>query len=274
MSTRGIFQFGVCAAASLAVHGALFGLGDLSAGAVAAGVNGGDEISIEASDSTLAAMIDAFDAAQLAPPEPVLPPAPPVVETPAPIVTEIIAPAPLPVLAEVPPIPQAEAIKPTPKPQKIPPKAPPKKAAPKAPPKASAPAKRPSGSTSPSTTKRASGSGGGAYAGNKGTADGATLSKKKINDLRASWGATIRSRVERRKVFPAAAGRGSGQVVVRLTIAANGALSGVSVAKSSGNPAFDQAALAAVQRAGKFPAAPKGLTGASHSFTLPISFKR
>ena len=37
-------------------------------------------------------------------------------------------------------------------------------------------------------------------------------------------------------------------------------------------PDKDRAALQAVQRAGRMPAAPKGLTNARYSFALPMSF--
>lgn len=60
---------------------------------------------------------------------------------------------------------------------------------------------------------------------------------------------------------------------VRITLAASGKLVGVSVAASSGNAALDAAAVKAVQAAGKFPAAPKGLADATYSFTLPMTFK-
>ena len=53
----------------------------------------------------------------------------------------------------------------------------------------------------------------------------------------------------------------------------NGALLGVRLAKSSGNARIDKLALAAVKQAGRFPAAPKSLGIARHSFRLPIKSK-
>lgn len=101
-----------------------------------------------------------------------------------------------------------------------------------------------------------------------------TLSPAKLNDLKSSWGASIRSRIERRKAYPAAARGASGTVTVRLTVTRSGQLGGVSVVSSSGHPALDQAALNAVQSAATFPAAPKGLADASYTFTLPMKFAR
>jgi protein TonB len=45
------------------------------------------------------------------------------------------------------------------------------------------------------------------------------------------------------------------------------------IAQSSGAAALDAAALKAVKAAAPYPRAPKGLTEASYSFTLPITFK-
>ncbi len=128
----------------------------------------------------------------------------------------------------------------------------------------------PDGNVAPA--RNAAGEGGGAVAGNRGTAK--TLSKAAAADLKASWGATIRARVERRKSYPAAAEGATGKVTVRLTVRRDGALSGVTVAKSSGNAALDAAAVRAVKAAATFPAAPDGLTDARYSFTLPMSFAR
>jgi protein TonB len=85
----------------------------------------------------------------------------------------------------------------------------------------------------------------------------------------SQWGGAILSRIERSR--PRA--RGTGQVVVQLRLTPGGQLTGVSVAQSSGDAALDQAAVAAVQSVGRFPAAPNGLTDASYGFSLPIRFR-
>lgn len=96
--------------------------------------------------------------------------------------------------------------------------------------------------------------------------------KGQVKSLISRWGATIRKKVERRKTYPSAASGAEGKVTLRLTVTRGGALAGVSVARSSGNAALDKAAVQAVSRAGSFAAAPDGLTDASYSFTLQISF--
>lgn len=58
-----------------------------------------------------------------------------------------------------------------------------------------------------------------------------------------------------------------GVAIVRFTIAGNGALAGVSIARSSGSAKLDGIALAQVRRAAPFPPPP---TGAKRSFTVRI----
>ncbi len=58
-----------------------------------------------------------------------------------------------------------------------------------------------------------------------------------------------------------------GKAVIAFTIASNGGLSGVSVAKSSGSARLDAAALQVVRRAAPFPAPPRN---ARRSFTISI----
>ena len=99
----------------------------------------------------------------------------------------------------------------------------------------------------------------------------AAASPGQIDRLKAKWGAEIRQRVQRRT----RAARGmSGEVAMLLVVDRSGALISVGVARSSGNPRLDAMALRAVRAAGRFPPAPAGLTDASYSLSLPISFVR
>ena len=122
--------------------------------------------------------------------------------------------------------------------------------------------------------QRAAGQGSGAAAGTAGTSPAPTASAAQVQSLMARWGGEIRSRIERRKSYPRAAGGASGTVQVAIRVGADGQLRGLGIAGSSGNAALDQAALTAVQRAGRFPAAPAGIGGGAHSFTLPMAFNR
>lgn len=59
-------------------------------------------------------------------------------------------------------------------------------------------------------------------------------------------------------------------VTVSFTVTASGGLGGVSVARSSGSAALDQAAVAAVRRAAPFPPIPEGSGRKSWQFTIPM----
>ena len=85
----------------------------------------------------------------------------------------------------------------------------------------------------------------------------------------ATWGGQIIARIERARPRV----NGAGQVTLTLRIGRDGTLNGLGVARSSGNQALDEAALTAVRRAGRFPAAPEGLRDASYAFNLPIRFR-
>ena len=100
----------------------------------------------------------------------------------------------------------------------------------------------------------------------------ATATAGRVQDLRASWGAAIRKKIERRKSYPRGAGKAAGTVTVQLTVTRAGGLATVALARSSGHPVLDAAALSVVRQAGGFPKAPAGLTEPSYVFTLPINF--
>ena len=121
--------------------------------------------------------------------------------------------------------------------------------------------------------QRAAGSGGGSQAGQAGRAATATASAGQEARAQAVWGAKIRARIERAKRYPRGT-QAAGRVSLSITIARNGRLQGVRIARSSGNPILDQAALDAVRRAGRFPAAPPELTRQTYVFALAIVLKR
>ena len=295
MSAR--LQAGLALALALGLHLAVFAFRPEAAGAVSSGAGGADLVSLQAADASLSDLVAEWDRppapqsealAELAPPPmqaeapaaPAMAEAPPQLPPPAALTPPAMAealpsfdqpppppPEPAPV-AEAPAAPEPPKVRPKPKPTP--------RTAETEPQQAAKPAAKPA-PAKPSTAQapqRASGSGGGPQAGTRGTAQAATLSKAQLNDLKASWGASIRSRIERRKTYPSAARGAAGTVTVRLTVSRSGQLGAVTVTKSSGNAALDQAATRAVTSARKFPAAPKGLTDASYSFTLPITFSR
>lgn len=261
---------------ALGLHLGAFALRPGPAGASGSGAGGDDLISLQAAAPSVAAMVAAWDAPpgtstlapRIEPPQsdtsPVLPrPSDPAPTRPAiaPMLQRAAQPD-SPPLLDITTTPPPPAIKPKPRPQRI---------AEPAPAKPRTPPATPSDSTA---AQSASGTGSAAVAGDSGQAQAPTLSQGKTDELTASWGASIRARIERRKRYPTAADGASGTVTVRLTVARSGALASLSIIGSSGNPALDEAAIKAVRNAGRFPAAPNGLTQQSYSFTLPMRFSR
>lgn len=91
--------------------------------------------------------------------------------------------------------------------------------------------------------------------------------------MRATWGASIYAKIQRNMRYPRAATQ-SGTARLALLVASNGKLTGLSVTRSSGNADLDRAAVQAVKRAGRFARAPGGLSGATHAFSLSLTFSR
>ncbi len=129
-------------------------------------------------------------------------------------------------------------------------------------------------SSAASAAQVAAGQGGGQQAGLANSQSTATLSKGQRQSLVSQWGAQIRSRIERRKSYPRAARGASGSVKIRISVSSAGTLQGASIISSSGNAYIDEAALRAVRSAGRFPAAPRGLSKPVYSFAVPIAFNR
>lgn len=73
-----------------------------------------------------------------------------------------------------------------------------------------------------------------------------------------------------RGVSRPARARARGDVLVSFTVNAGGGLGGVRIARSSGSPELDQAALAVVRRAAPFPPIPPESGRRNWAFTLPL----
>lgn len=100
---------------------------------------------------------------------------------------------------------------------------------------------------------------------------GAASAQVQANATR-QWGAQIAACISRRAAPPRGVRQG-GRVTLALQVARNGTIQGLGVAGSSGQPALDQAAVTAAQRAGRCPAAPAELTDASYAFQLPVNIQ-
>jgi len=130
------------------------------------------------------------------------------------------------------------------------------------------PQQQPARASAPRTAAQAAGQGATGQRGDQGRAAAATLSDAARQSLMASWGGQIRAQIERSR--PRTTQRGT--VRVALTVARDGRLVRAGVASSSGSAELDRAALTMVQGAGRFRAAPSGLSDPDYSFRLPIRF--
>lgn len=84
----------------------------------------------------------------------------------------------------------------------------------------------------------------------------------------ATWASRVHAKINRSK----RGGSGRGSVGVRFVVSASGALSGVSVSRSSGDAALDQAAADTVRRASPVPPPPESV-GAPKSTSVVITFR-
>jgi len=91
--------------------------------------------------------------------------------------------------------------------------------------------------------------------------------------LTADWGRKISAYFELHKKYPAGKQKAAS---VKLAIVFNrlGNVLSVSVSESSGDPAYDEAAISMVRRSDPVPRPPAGLTEDQFSFTLPVNYKK
>lgn len=89
----------------------------------------------------------------------------------------------------------------------------------------------------------------------------------------ARWQSRVNAHLNRYKRYPSGE-NAQGTVSVRFTIDAGGRVTGVSLARSSGSGALDQAALDMVRRASPVPAPPPAIAKASMRLTVPVNFSR
>lgn len=131
----------------------------------------------------------------------------------------------------------------------------------------------------PKAAKSSAGNGGKqATSSSRGASKGAKTTKKQTragNAAVSNYPGKVASKLRRALRYPRAAqkDRLKGQAVVSFTVAANGSVSSVRIARSSGSPLLDKAALEAVHRAAPFSPIPSAAGRRSWSFTVPLAFK-
>jgi protein TonB len=96
------------------------------------------------------------------------------------------------------------------------------------------------------------------------------------NAAESNYKGKVRSRVQRYFRYPKSANRAglSGTVTVSFTVSASGGVSAVRIAKGSGSPVLDEAAISAVQKAEPFPKIPEGANRSSWPFVIALQFGR
>lgn len=124
---------------------------------------------------------------------------------------------------------------------------------------------------------------------NKGQADGVenavassatgkkgTRAQQSGNAVSSNYKGKVQAKLNRvRRSSPRVNGESlRGAVTVRFVVAASGAVSSISVVRSSGSPTLDETALDTVRRAAPFPKIPESEGVASWPFVIPIVFAR
>jgi protein TonB len=89
----------------------------------------------------------------------------------------------------------------------------------------------------------------------------------------AAWGGKINAKLQRNMIYPSGT-TARGTAKLALTIQPNGTLTHAAVTRSTGDAALDRAALRAAKRAGRFAAAPSGLTKDQYVFSVSLTFAR
>lgn len=91
--------------------------------------------------------------------------------------------------------------------------------------------------------------------------------------LTAEWGRKISAYFELHKRYPQNKSKAT-TVKVNIVLNRRGNIMDVAVAESSGDPAFDDAAISMVRRSDPVPAPPADLTQDQFSFSLDVNFKK
>lgn len=174
---------------------------------------------------------------------------------------------------ELPDMPQA-APRPTPRPEQVAQVK--QRRAPEAPEKAQAPPKRQAGAGGNAGQSMRRGSADGSKQAQKANSGNSGQAREAGNAAVSNYPGTVYAKLRRSLRYPSEARRKRirGEVHVRFTVSRSGNVGSVQVARSSGSPLLDNAALETVRRAAPFPAIPAAAGRSSWSFTVPLMFAR
>lgn len=89
-----------------------------------------------------------------------------------------------------------------------------------------------------------------------------------------TWQRELMAHLDRHKRYPGERSQRDAEIIINLVLDRTGHVVSASVAQSSGDAAFDEAAVAMVQRASPVPAPPPLVADEGLSFRLPVNFRR
>ena len=91
--------------------------------------------------------------------------------------------------------------------------------------------------------------------------------------VKATWQREIVAYLDRHKRYPSGAPARNAEILVNFTLDRTGHVLAADIAKSSGNSAFDEAALAMMHRSDPVPAPPALVADDGLTFTVPVVFR-
>src|SRR5271166_465518 len=94
-----------------------------------------------------------------------------------------------------------------------------------------------------------------------------------LQRVRVKWQKELVAHFDRHKRYPADRAQKSAEIVVSFVLDRLGHVLSASIAQGSGDPAFDEAALAMIHRSDPVPQPPPAVADEGLSFTLPVIFR-
>jgi TonB family protein len=94
-----------------------------------------------------------------------------------------------------------------------------------------------------------------------------------LRRLRATWQKELVAHLDRHKRYPADRTHKSAEILVQFVLDRLGHVLSTSIVRGSGDPAFDEAALAMVRRSDPVPQPPPLVADDGLTFTLPVIFR-
>jgi TonB family protein len=91
--------------------------------------------------------------------------------------------------------------------------------------------------------------------------------------MRVTWQKELMAHLNKHKRYPAESSQRSAEILVSFALDRMGHVLSASIVKGSGDPAFDQAALAMVRKSDPVPRPPPLVADEGLSFTVPVIFK-